>query len=136
MNGLQKRCIGFSQHLQKLALELPKPSREQRRLLRGAMRVQGYAELLGGEVSPISTRLFRVAWDDYVKTLAGVGLEPDRVSKPSDSPAKNQRKQAGPVVQGIVVLFFPRTNPPPPNGKKQVGSQSSCGNDDQEKGGS
>ncbi|MBI3466321.1 MAG: hypothetical protein HY000_25195 [Planctomycetes bacterium] len=133
MNGLQKRCIGFSKQLQELAIGYPKPSREQRRLLRGAMRVQGYTELLGGEVTPTSTRLFQVASDEYLKTLAGVGLDPERVGKPSGSPARNQNKRARPVMQGFVVLFFPRTNNSPSTGKKQVGSQTSCGNDDQKK---
>ena len=113
MNGLQQRCIGFSRHLRTLALKCTKSTREQRRLLRGAVSVQGYADLLGGEVTPSSTRLFHVACDEYLKTLARAGLAPKRVGNPSDSSAQKQNQGNCPVVQGIVVLFFPMTKHPP-----------------------
>ena len=125
MNDLQQRCVGFSKHLRKLALGYPESVREHRRLLRGAVQVHGYAELLAGEVTPISARLFRAACDDYLKTLAGVGLEPKRLAQSSASTVKHPGKRARPVVQGIVVLFFPATNKSPPKRKNPVASGTS-----------
>ena len=136
MNGLQQRCIRFSEHLRKLALGYPQFSREQRRLLRGAVHIRGYAELLGGEATDTAARLYRIAHDEYRKVLTGVGLDPERVGKPSDPLGKNQIKDARPVVQGIVVLLFPARKSSPPKRKKQVGSHTSSetGTRDQQKG--
>ena len=81
MNTLQQRCVGFSRRLASLASRHPRPSREHRQLQRGAVRMQGYAELLGGEVTATSKRLYRVAADDCRRTLARVGLDSDQVGQ-------------------------------------------------------